>query len=167
MMDVATTPGRNAFEFLTAMPLNGPVTSMGRVFLIGICCGLWSAGCSPGRLTEQVEGYVTLDGKPLADIRVSLQPKSQGIRHSGIGSYGLTDEKGYFRLKLSDNDSPGAVVGLHSVILSDRLAETEADAGFDLRKSRRSRIPDKYTHMPLTLEVKMGEKEVQFRLSTE
>jgi hypothetical protein len=116
---------------------------------------LLEAGCAPRRLSERVDGVVTLDGIPLAEIRVLLEPKSVGNRDSGTGSYGLTDQNGRFVLRMCDNDDLGANLGLHSVILSDRRTEVDADAG-DIGKTPKSRIPVKYLDSPLTFEVKSG-----------
>lgn len=126
-----------------------------------LCCG-----CSPGRLTERVEGIVTLDGKPLADIRVLFQPQEAEHRECGIGSYGLTDDQGHFVLRMSDNDALGAVVGLHSVTLSDKRTEDESDAG-GLGKIAHSRIPITSSATPLTFRVKAGQPNVRrFDLSS-
>ncbi|MGE0759345.1 MAG: hypothetical protein AB7O38_20165 [Pirellulaceae bacterium] len=154
------------------MGANGSRTgrSGGSIALVLVLLAVQAAanGCAPGRLTEIVEGYVTLDGEPLADVRVIFEPKSQGTRHSNVGSYGVTDAQGRFRLCMSDDDSPGAVVGLHSVIFSDRRVEVDADAGVDQRRAPRSRIPEKYAHQGVTWDVKLGEtNEPRFQLTTE
>jgi hypothetical protein len=125
------------------------------------------AGCESIRLTELVEGYVKLDGQPLAEIRVSLEPKSTGGRDSGVGSYGITDEQGRFVMRLSDSGALGAEVGLHSVILSDKRIEVQDDAGW-AGKMRKSRVPEKYSQSPLTFDVRMGKRnEMCFDLTTE
>jgi len=129
--------------------------------------GASSLGCAPGRLSEPVDGFVTLDGVPLADIRVLLEPKSSGVWDSGMGSYGITDEQGYFVMRMSDTDTLGAIIGLHSVILADSRTEVEADAG-DIGKTPKSRIPKKYLDSPLTFEVKPGNSNLaKFQLTSE
>ena len=124
----------------------------------GLALGVM-AGCDSGPPIEYVTGVVTLDGKPLPDIRVLFQPQNQDPELAGTGSYGLTDNDGKFVLKLSDSDRDGAVVGMHTVILSDKLTEgpEESDAG-DIGKGPRSRIPYKYNASPPTYEVKRGEE---------
>jgi hypothetical protein len=125
------------------------------------------AGCAPERLTEYVEGVVTLDGKPLADIRVMFEPKSSGSRNSGVGSYGVTDQQGHFVLRMSNSDVKGAVPGLHTVMLSDKRAELDDDAG-PISVPLASRIPEKYLRSPLTYEVRLGEgKKAQFNLTSD
>ncbi len=115
------------------------------------------AGCGSGVATAKVEGVVTLDGKPLSDIRVLFQPISQGAESNGIGSFGLTDSSGKFALRLSDSQSEGAVVGNHTVILADKLSEDpkDSDAG-GFGSTPKSRIPDKFSRAPQKFEVKSG-----------
>jgi hypothetical protein len=125
------------------------------------------AGCESVRLTEPVEGYVKLDGRPLPEIRVSLEPKSTGNRDIGVGSYGITDAQGRFVMRLSDSGALGAVVGLHSVILSDKRIEVQDDAGW-VGKMQKSRVPEKYSQSPQTFEVRTGKRnEMCFDLTTE
>lgn len=124
------------------------------------------AGCSPGRNAESVRGTVTLDGKPLADIRVNFQPQASDRRESGVGSYGLTDANGSFVLHFVDDDTPGALVGLHNVTLSDKRAEDDADSGGS-SKGPKSRLPPAYNNHPLTYRVRAGEKnEPRFELTS-
>lgn len=126
-------------------------------------------GCSSGALMERVEGIVTLDGQPLPDIRVNFQPQSRETAQPGIGSYGVTDSQGRFVLRRADTDGQGAVVGTHTVSLSDKQVEnaSDADAG-DTSAVPKSRIPPKYAETPLTFEVKAGEKnEARFELTSQ
>jgi hypothetical protein len=120
---------------------------------LAACC---IAGCGP-KNTAKVDGVITLNGKPLEDIRVLFQPQNQTSETAAIGSFGLTDSEGRFSLKFSDTQADGAAVGMHTVILADKLTEGEedSDAG-DIGKGPRSRIPPKYTRQPPTFEVKPG-----------
>ncbi|MCA9195709.1 MAG: hypothetical protein KDB03_28260 [Planctomycetales bacterium] len=112
-------------------------------------------GCGSGN-TAKVEGVVTLDGKPLPDIRVLFQPENKDSENLGVGSFGLTDSEGKFVLVLSDSESEGAVVGNHTVILSDKLTEDPEDSDAGFAKVPKSRIPRKYSKSPPTFEVKAG-----------
>ncbi len=126
------------------------------------------SGCGSGPQIESVSGTITLDGKPLPDIRVLFQPQNKDPETAGIGSFGLTDSEGKFTLKLSDSERMGAVVGIHTVILSDKLTEgaEDSDAG-DFGKGPRSRIPFKYNKTPPTFEVKPGvENKATLELSS-
>ncbi|MCA9131262.1 MAG: hypothetical protein KDB22_29460 [Planctomycetales bacterium] len=116
------------------------------------------AGCSSGVPTAEVEGVVTLDGKPLADIRVLFQPANTDAETAGMGSFALTDAEGKFTLKLSDSQENGAVVGKHTVVLSDKLSEDPEDSDAGAARVPKSRIPARYAKQPLSFEVKAGEK---------
>lgn len=64
-----------------------------------------------------VSGKVTLkNGQPLARVRVEFLPEeATGERY--LRSIGTTDEKGNFTL-LCDNGQPGAVIGMHRVVIA-------------------------------------------------
>jgi hypothetical protein len=126
------------------------------------------AGCNRGVPTARVEGVVTLDGKPLADIRVLFQPDNKSGDAGVTGSFGLTDAAGKFVLKLSDSQNEGAIVDFHTVTLSDKLSEDpkDSDAG-GLGKTTKSRIPIKYTNEPPKFEVKAGKvNQANFELKS-
>jgi hypothetical protein len=143
---------------------------MFRVAVFGaVVLGGTLSGCSSGALIERVEGIVTLDGQPLPDIRVNFQPQSRETAQAGIGSYGVTDAQGRYVLRRADTDGQGAVVGTHTVSLSDKKVEnaSDADAG-DTSSVPKSRIPAKYAETPLTYEVKAGEmNEANFELTSQ
>ena len=126
------------------------------------------AGCNRGVPTARVEGVVTLDGKPLPEIRVLFQPDNKNRDVGVTGSFGLTDAAGKFVLKLSDSQNAGAVVDFHSVTLSDKLSEDpkDSDAG-GFGKTTKSRIPIKYTNEPPKFEVKSGKvNQANFELKS-
>lgn len=133
------------------------------------------AGCSDGRQAVPVSGTITLGGEPLEDIRVYFQPQAassgttgkKGPPEAGPGSYGLTDAEGKFTLRFSDTNGEGAVVGTHTVLLSDKRAEgaEEADAGEI--EAPPSRLPPSLARQPLTFEVKPdGENQANFELGS-
>ena len=126
------------------------------------------AGCgSGGPPTAKVSGTVTLDGKPLPDIRVTFQPDNKSEELQGMGSYGLTDANGKFELKLSDTQSPGAVVGGHTVILADKLAEDPADSDAGAAPKVKSRVPAKLVKSPLHYDVQPGKaNDAKFELTS-
>lgn len=126
------------------------------------------AGCGSGVATAKVEGVVTLDGKPLSEIRVLFQPGNKSAEAAGMGSFGLTDSNGKFVLKLSDSQSEGAVVGNHTITLADKLSEDvkDSDAG-GFGKTPKSRIPAKSTTEPLKFDVKSGTvNQAKFELTS-
>ncbi len=110
-------------------------------------------GCGSGDSIAKVEGTVTLDGKPLADIRVNFQPENKSDE-GAMGSFGLTDAAGKFGLQMSDGKGQGAAVGRHHVTLADKLAEDAEDSDAGIRKGPKSRIPARYAREGLHFEVK-------------
>ena len=127
------------------------------IILFAMLVTIPMAGCGGGVPTAKVEGVVTLDGKPLSEIRVLFQPDNKSAESTGIGSFALTDSNGKFVLKLSNSQNEGAVVGSHTVTLADKLSEDpkDSDAG-GFAKTPKSRIPMKYTNDPQKFEVKSG-----------
>jgi hypothetical protein len=89
-----------------------------------ILCGLLALaaaaeGCQRGKPWDlvPVEGTVTKNGRPLANIEVVfLADADAGTR--GPRTSGTTDEAGRYRLRTDGGDT-GAVVGKHRVILRD------------------------------------------------
>ena len=138
------------------------------VILLAMFITIPMAGCGGGVPTAKVEGVVTLDGKPLSEIRVLFQPDNKSAESAGMGSFGLTDSNGKFVLKLSDSQNEGAVVGNHTVTLADKLSEDvkDSDAG-GFGKTPKSRIPSKSTTEPLKFEVKSGTvNQAKFELTS-
>jgi hypothetical protein len=80
---------------------------------------LLAAGCGgPAYRVQPVSGTVTLDGHPLADARVSFEPRREGDAFvAGPGSYGITDATGRYQLRTLDGQR-GAVVATHDVTIS-------------------------------------------------
>jgi hypothetical protein len=146
---------------------------LNRFSLIGLAVvlPLCAAGCSENRETAAVSGQVTLDGKPLANARVHFQPAlppGQEPAAELVDSYGVTGPDGRFELRLGDTGEPGAIVGSHTVRISDAEAESEesdADAGFEMQK--RPRIPSHYSDGSLSLDVPPGgTDQADFKLSS-
>lgn len=141
------------------------VSSLATVLTV---CGF--AGCTTGPETAPVAGVVTLDDKPLADIRVTFQPQARGQdAEAGVGSTGVTGADGRFVLRRIDNDREGAVVASHLVTFSDMRAEEvtkDVDAGPD-PKPIPQRLPAKYATESLPFDVKSGEQnEAKFELKS-
>jgi hypothetical protein len=82
-----------------------------------VACGLLTLGCSSQNKLIPVSGQVTMNGRPLGNVRVDFHPDpDKGTR--GTGSSGTTDAEGKFMLTVAPNQ-PGAVAGHHRVILED------------------------------------------------
>jgi len=126
---------------------------------------LWiGAGCKRGPRGPEivpVSGKVTLDGKPVGEVRISFQPQappapsgSKKAVEVGVGSNATTGADGTYVLALSDNTKTGAVVGVHTVRLADKEVEADdRDAG-PSPAPRKPRFPARYGDGSLTFEVK-------------
>ncbi len=123
-------------------------------------------GCAEKTKLARVEGVVKQNGKPMADIMVEFLPDSK----EGVRSIGKTDEKGHYTLA-TDDDEPGAVVGVHKVVVRDlgvfggkflgRKLEHAGEPGGPVLKP--NRVPDNYTtagRTPLSKEVRGGDQTI-------
>lgn len=129
---------------------------------------LASCGCDSGPKVAPVSGQVTLDGKPLPEVRLHFQPvmtPSQAKNTQSIDSFATTDANGHYTLQLSDTGELGALVGAHSVRITDSRAESDQDAG-DFQKVA-SRVPPHYADGSLNFEVKSeGSEAANFQLTS-
>jgi hypothetical protein len=124
-----------------------------------------SAGCSRQVFTDTVEGTLTLEGAPLADVHVEFVPEvPEGT--SAPGSSAVTDAKGFFRLTRNDNQKPGALVGKHRVVV---FAGRPAQSKDDMNAGSASLVlPPVYANAsktPLTVEVTQDHKTYELRLN--
>lgn len=85
---------------------------IGGVLVVGLT-GMM--GCGGGLQFAEVEGTVTLNGKPLEKVRVEFHPDGPGPRSAAV-----TDENGKYVLQTDDGSRPGAAVGTYRVVLRDR-----------------------------------------------
>jgi hypothetical protein len=120
----------------------------------GVMALLITAGCSGGRDAVPVSGSVTLDGQPVADVYVSFQPAAAAANADAMGSTGITDQEGKFSLSLSDTQHAGALIGKHTVRLSDKRASSSSDGGPS--NAPKPRFPSRYADGSLTFEVPSG-----------
>lgn len=127
-------------------------------------------GCTTAPPLAEVEGTVTLDGKPLDNVRVEFMPDPES-GNSGPNSTGVTDAQGRFKLTC-ENQQSGAVIGKHRVTLTDLkqwegLTTSREDANKPLKPSR---IPSKYTDVVQTpfkgIEVKSGGNTIPLEVKT-
>lgn len=125
-------------------------------------------GCSKSATLVPVSGKLTMNGKPLGNVKVDFQPDpDQGTK--GLGSSGTTDAEGNFTLTYSAEGKPGAIPGFHRVILTDLDVfgntfvgrgdyRTEAPGG-PKETPKRARFPELYGDLaktPFKQEVKPG-----------
>jgi hypothetical protein len=157
------------------MTNNGPA-SRARPHLLGVYGAVLLslvAGCGRGPEFADVEGVVTLDGRPLDGVEVVFVPDADK-GHNGPRASAFTDNQGRFQLHSDKVNKGGAVVGLHRVYIRDvtyiaavglpamrgsrppaELAPPDAQP----EKAKRSRVPPAYSspaETPLHVEVKPG-----------
>jgi hypothetical protein len=111
-----------------------------------VLCGLVAAGLSgckkPGLQVNFVEGFVLLDGSPVADATVEIAPLTPG----GLTAIGRSDASGRFRLTTTRGGSPngGAVAGDYTVLFKK--------ADYDLKGTGKTRADD-MDGVPLIYEI--------------
>jgi hypothetical protein len=75
------------------------------------------SACEAKPRFAEVSGVVLLDGTPMPDALVAFLPDPYEGTH-GPRCSGITDADGRFRL-VRDDERPGAVVGIHRVLVQD------------------------------------------------
>jgi len=127
-----------------------------KLFMLS-CFLVANVGCGKYSLAP-VSGTVTLDGKPLADSTVSFTPAD---RASDLPqSYGKRDQAGKYSLTLVEDDSTGAAVGKHHVVIA-KNAENQSDIPTQA-EMRKVGLP---AH-DFSFEVKSGSNQADFNLET-
>lgn len=125
-------------------------------------------GCGNDRRSAPVSGTVTNDGQPVADVVVRFQPVGGGNTkqlEAGMGSYGKTDASGRFVMRFTDDDSTGAMIGDHTVIIDELTpADSEDNDAGGLDEAPTSRIPQKWAAGTVQFSVKEGSNEANFDL---
>ena len=134
-----------------------------------LCLLLAVAGCrGPYFEVVPVSGVVTLDGKPLADARVSFEPRRAGEDlNAGPGAYGKTDAEGRYHLETLEA-LPGAVVATHDVTISTYQAQANP-ASDEPAVIMAEKVPARYFEPgTLTFTVtKAGSDQADFHLTTQ
>jgi hypothetical protein len=114
-----------------------------------------------------VTGTVTMNGKPLKNVKVTFQPDpDKGTR--GAGATGVTDDSGAFTLKY-EGKKDGTIVGHHRVLLTDldiygnvfvgRAEYRTEGPGGPKETPKAARFPNAYSDLartPVEVEVKPG-----------
>ena len=130
------------------------------LILVVLVSPLLVAGCNESNYDiAPVSGKVTINGKPIQGLHVLFQPRAQGDKLSvGSGSTGTTDADGRFKMKMTDPQMDGAVVGNHVVRFST----------IDIRdqSGRQLVLPPTYTDGSMKFEVpKGGTDQANFDIS--
>jgi hypothetical protein len=130
-----------------------------RVGLVGLIVATLGGCGDSAPPAVPVEGTITLDGKPAANLMVQFNPTGTGDRVP-FGSSAVSDSAGKFVLKC-ETGAPGAVPGSHKVTVYDNALADEDDASLGKRGVKRpvNRVPAVYsatTSTPLTVTVEAG-----------
>jgi hypothetical protein len=133
----------------------------GTSMIVGCVALTALAGCAKPREFAEVEGVVTMNGKPLAGIEVLFLPDPEH-GNAGNTALGLTDKEGRYRLHNDRDKKDGTVLGVHRVLLIDSYANTDP-AGL---ANKPSRIPTHYAEAGSTplrnVEIKPGKQQLDF-----
>jgi prepilin-type N-terminal cleavage/methylation domain-containing protein len=117
---------------------------------------------------QEVTGVVKLDGKSAADLVVTFLPDSVAGTNGSRAS-GTTDAQGQYRL-VCDDRQPGAVVGLHHVLITDARAFLAVrEASKDNAVFHPSRIAKHYSTVassPLRQEVKTEQQTIDLDVTS-
>ncbi|QDV66796.1 hypothetical protein Poly24_04840 [Rosistilla carotiformis] len=107
--------------------------------------------------TGQVEGIVTMDGAPLANVSIIFQPQDDP---NARASMGVSDEQGHYSLSYH-TDKQGALIGSHKVSVT-----TPTDAP-DPSGQAKEPIPAKYnSKTELVVEVTAGSNDILLELTS-
>jgi hypothetical protein len=134
-----------------------------------------AAGCSkaPPPVVE-AKGVVLLNGQPLPHVKVEFVPQLKDFG-ADQNSSAVTDDQGRFTLAYKFGTQPGAVTGLHHVLVTEytppefHRVDQQAQQGLAeyLSKQKNRPIPEIYGNIartPLKIEVTADKKEYSLEL---
>ena len=127
---------------------------------LAVLCFLLSclSGCGSKFSVGKVEGTITLDGKPLPDASVAFTPIGAGAE--APASSGLTDSSGKYRLSLVVDETNGALIGKHQVVVSKGF-QSSSDVATPEERAKAA-VPNH----DFSFEVKSGSNKADFNLET-
>lgn len=131
-----------------------------------LICLFAAGGCggSDGPQLAQVEGTVTMDGKPLPNATVAFQPTGD----EGSPSVGETDEQGRYELRFTFKKA-GAMVGEHIVEISTAGERYDEETDEEIRS--RETVPARYNvnareNPDMKVTVESGSNTIDFTLDS-
>jgi hypothetical protein len=144
-----------------------------------LAVALGSIGCGKTPLEyAEVEGKVTLNGKPLPNVEVVFMPLVTDAKSPmNPTSTSYTDDKGHYSLWCGQTDTAGAVVGTYRVVVNDIAAipMPPLEFGDDPAAARAHkpgplRVPSKYSSAAQTpfrdVKVTSGKVSLDFDVKT-
>lgn len=119
-------------------------------------------GCSKPYSVAEVDGTLTIGGKPANKIHIQFIP----LNNTGIKlpySNADTDEQGKFTLEMREGNTthPGAVVGTNRVVLSDQQYAEANGHGVPFRLKQEYTLPGS---TPLKQEVVEGKQTIDLKI---
>ena len=163
---------------MTARGTVGRVVWFTRALVALVAVG--PVGCGGSLEYAEVEGTVTLDGKPLPDVEVVFMPNPGSASPAGSANC-FTDATGRYRLRTGRTNRSGAVVGKYVVVINDVAAYPTpvGDDGSPLNlnlppgtshKQGKLRLSPNYSHPAETpfrdVEVRSGSQSLDFALKS-
>src|SRR5579884_3318701 len=141
------------------------------LMFIGLIVSASLSGC--GRRVPTivpVKGTILLAGQPLPKAMVQFIPQRSDLG-AEFTSTAVTDENGGFTLTCGYKDLPGAIVGQHTIVITESPLPEALRNTSDYREIERYQaklpnrpIPSQYgsaTRSPLKIEIKEGQPEVK------
>jgi hypothetical protein len=133
-----------------------------RLVLLTLVFALVGCGQASYRFVE-VEGILTLQGKPLDNMLVQFLPDVTK-ENQGPHSTAITDDKGHFRLK-AHTGQDGAVIGWHCVVLEDLNVDRPAQGKPHKNPPRIAASFNSAAKSSLKIQVVEGQKEYPIKLN--
>lgn len=125
----------------------------------GLVAAVATPGCGKSEPPiGEVEGVLTLNGKPFPDGNVIFMPDP--AVDPSITAVGVTDAEGKFRIRRTDEQKDGTYVGKYKVVIEDNKALEEHSPNI-----RQPRIYSTVGTTTFTVEVKPGKQSVPLEMS--
>jgi hypothetical protein len=148
-------------------------------FVLVLASLLVPAGCSKtGPEFAEVEGTITLNGKPLPNAEVVFMSELADAKGAANpASSGYTDEKGRYSLWCNQADTQGAVIGTYRVCVNDIAAMPlpameygDDPAAARLHRPGPLRVPSRYSSSAKTpfkdVKIASGKMSLNFDVKT-
>ncbi len=125
------------------------------------CIALAVVGCAEPLEFGQVRGTVSLNGKPLDEVRVMFLPDPLAGNKGSHSECVSNGDGKYEQVYAQDAEIKGALVGWHRVVVEDIAAENSRDR---YRKIRINASFSSSAQTPLKFEVVPGEQTFDLEL---
>jgi len=140
------------------------------LIVVSLGVSILATGCGDSNFNKKVEGVVTLNGKPLPNVRVIFVPVvNEGAL--AVNSAGVTDGNGNFAMA-ADNKKKGAMIAKHKVVIvQGRTTSRSRDDEDETTTSNPSseKLPAEYTdasRTPIEVDVTPNKHGYNFDLMT-